>query len=208
MLFMAKRKVVKKASSKRSAERRRASAKSYQSDEQKNASGSEISEPAIAFRNPTEIRSFTVTRAGKQKDYSVHTGYGYFIPSFRKAGNLVHVNALVEAGLPAKEVEAIIGYLELKIPDIAKAVAVSTSTVSRWKPDTSIGLSGSNQFFRIDEVIRKGVEVFGSPAAFKGWLFSSNLALGNITPVKLITSHIGIEMIDEALDALHYGNMM
>ena len=154
------------------------------------------------------IRSFKVTRGGKKKDYLIHTGYGYFIPSLRKADNLVQVSELIENGIPSKEVEPIIKYLDLKVPEIAKAAAVSPSTVSRWKADTSIGISGSNQFFRIDQVIRKGVDLFGGPEEFKGWLQSPNLALGNNIPAKLITSSIGVDMVDEALDALHYGNVM
>jgi putative toxin-antitoxin system antitoxin component (TIGR02293 family) len=151
---------------------------------------------------------FIVERGGRQKRYAMHGSFGYFIASLRRASNLVQVGELIEAGLPSKEVEPIIKYLDLKVPEIAKAAAVSPSTVSRWREDTSIGSSGSNQFFRIDEVIRKGVDLFGGLEGFKGWLQSPNLALGNQIPSKLITSQIGVEMVDEALDALHYGNVM
>jgi putative toxin-antitoxin system antitoxin component (TIGR02293 family) len=152
--------------------------------------------------------AFMVTRGGKQKHYAIQTGFGYFIPSLRRAANLGQVNELVESGIMSKEVEPIIAYLNLKVPDIARAAAVSPSTVTRWKGDTSIGVPGSNQFFRMDEVIRKGVDLFGGLEEFKGWLHSPNMALGNTVPAKLITSHIGVEMVDEALDALHYGNVM
>lgn len=152
--------------------------------------------------------SMSVTRAGKRRSYAIRPGFGYFIPSLRKAGNLVRVNEVVEAGMRSREVEPIIKYLDLKVPDIARAASVSPSTVSRWKADSSIGLPGSNQFFRMDEVIRKGVEVFGGLEEFKGWLQAPNLAMGNTIPSSLITSQIGVELVDEALDALHYGNVM
>lgn len=164
--------------------------------------GTQVGEIAVSYQ------SFKVTHAGRHKDYTLQTGYGYFIPSIRKAKNLVQVHALLEKGIPSKEVEPIIEYLELKVPEVANAAAVSPSTVSRWRADISIGVPGSNQFFRIDEVIRKGVEVFGGLDALKGWLQSPNLALGNQVPAKLVTSQIGVEMVDEALDALHYGNVM
>lgn len=159
-------------------------------------------------RQPASPKTFTVTRGDKQKSYSIQTGFGYFIPSLRKAENLGQVNELVEAGIPSREVKAIIEYLNLKVPEIARAAAVSPSTVSRWKSGSSIGVPGSNQFFRIDEVIRKGVELFGGLEEFRNWLYNPNLALGNVVPAKLITSHVGIEIVDEALDALHYGNVM
>jgi putative toxin-antitoxin system antitoxin component (TIGR02293 family) len=155
-----------------------------------------------------EYRSFKVIRGGKQKRYEIRTDYGYFIPAVRKAENLAQVGELVEAGIPFKQIEPLIEYLEMKVPDIAKAASVSPSTVSRWKADTSIGAPGSNQFFRIDEVIRKGVDVFGGLKEFRGWLQSPIPVLGNQVPAKLFTSQIGVEMVDEALDALRYGNVM
>lgn len=171
-------------------------------------------EAAIKYQPNTEhssgfsSQSFKVSRAGQEKEYTVQTGYGYFIPSFQKAGNMLQVAKVVEKGLPSEEITPILGYLGFKVPDIAKAAAVSASTVSRWDPKTSIGIPGSNQFFRIDEVIRKGVDLFGGLEELKGWLQSPNLALGNAVPLTLITSAIGVELVDEALDALHYGNVM
>ena len=113
-------------------------------------------------KNVTEAgpaRIFKVTRGGKQKNYEVTPRFGYFIRSLKGTENLSQVNALVENGIASKEIQPIIEYLELKVPDIAKAAAVSPSTVSRWKADTSIGVAGSNQFFRIDEVTAEHARV-------------------------------------------------
>lgn len=169
---------------------------------QKTSKKSSVEEPVVAYR------SFKVTRAGRQKRYQLRSGYGYFIPSVRKAETLTQVGELVEAGIPSKQITPLVEYLGMKVPDIARAASVSTSTVSRWTADTSIGKPGSNQFFRIDEIIRKGVELFGGLDELRVWLLSPNLALGNQTPAKLLTSQIGVELVDEALEALHYGNVM
>lgn len=173
------------------------------------ANSSQVQEPATAYvkqANAEEVLvTFKVTRGGRQTSYSIKSGYGYFIPSLRKATSLSKVNELVERGIKSKEVSPIIEYLGLTVPEVAKAAAVSPSTVSRWKDNSSIGVAGSDQFFRIDEVIRKGVDLFGSPEDLRGWLQNPNLALGNTSPAKLMTSRIGVEMVDEALDALHYG---
>lgn len=163
---------------------------------------SSAKEPVIAYR------SLTVTRGGRQKRYDLRTGYGYFIPAVKKAENLAQISELVEEGLPYKQMARLVEYLDMTVPDIAKAASVSASTVSRWTADTPIGAPGSSQFFRIDEVIRKGVEVFGGLDELKVWLKSPNQALGNQTPSKLLLSQIGLELVDEALDALHYGNVM
>ena len=163
---------------------------------------SPVEEPAFAYR------SFNVTRGGRQKRYKLRTGYGYFIPSVKKAETLTQIREEVEAGITSKEIEPLIEFLDMKVSDIAKAASVSPSTVARWTADTSIGGPGSHQFFRIDEAIRKGVDLFGSPDELLIWLQNPNLALGNQTPIKLLTSQIGLDLVDEALDAMHYGNVM
>jgi putative toxin-antitoxin system antitoxin component (TIGR02293 family) len=152
--------------------------------------------------------SFKVMLEGKERVYNIHSGYGYYIRSLQHAKNLVDVSELVENGISFKEIESIVHYLDLKVPEIAKAAAVSPSTVSRWKPETSIGVPGSSQFFKVDELIKKGVDLFGGTEEFKRWLNTENIVLGNQVPLKLVTSHIGIDLVDEALDALHYGNAL
>lgn len=151
---------------------------------------------------------FTVIRAGKEIDYPVSSGYGYFISSLQSARNLAQLSTMIEVGFPLSEVQSVIDFLQLKIHEIATAASVSTSTVTRWKEDSSIGTAGSHQFFKIDEIIKKGVALFGTPALLRTWLVTPNMALGDQTPRKLLLSVIGIALIDEALDALHFGNVM
>jgi len=165
-------------------------------------------DPLAEERPGLPSQSFKVSRAGQEKEYTVRTGYGYFIPAFHNAENMFQVAKAVEKGLVSEEIMPISEYLGFRVSDLAKAASVSASTVSRWKPKTSIGVPGSNQFFRIDQVIRKGVDLFGGLDELKGWLQSPNLALGNAVPAKLLSSVIGVELIDEALDALHFGNVM
>lgn len=152
--------------------------------------------------------SFQISRSGHQKSYHVPSGYGYFVPAFTEAKGMTEISELLDKNLLSEDVSPIIDYLGLKIYDIAKVASVSPSTVSRWDHTSPIGTPGSYQFFKIDEVIKKGVELFGTPAHLKQWLDSPNLALGNKAPIKLITSMIGLELVDEALDALHFGNVM
>lgn len=152
--------------------------------------------------------SFQVKRSGHSKSYQVPSGYGYFVPSFTKAGSMAEVGELLDQNLLSEEISAIVDFLDLKNQEIAKAASVSPSTVSRWDHKSPIGTPGSYQFFKIDEVIKKGVDLFGNTTYLKQWLDSPNMALGNEAPIKLITSMIGLELVDEALDALHFGNVM
>lgn len=158
--------------------------------------------------NTKAKESFAIMRDGVRTKYNFNAGFGYFVSPFQKATSFIQVAKLVEAGISCKEVQPLINYLGFNVPEIAKTAAVSASTVSRWKPDSSIGVTGASQFFKIDQIVRKGIALFGGQNEFKSWLSSENRALGNVAPVELITSQVGIDLVDEALDALDYGTFM
>jgi len=155
-----------------------------------------------------QVTSFQVSRAGQDKSYIIPVGFGFFISVFKKANSLQEVKEVLETNLKSEDIAPIIDFLDLKISDIAKAASVSASTVSRWESSSPIGGPGSFQFFKMDEVIKKGVDLFGSKDHLKQWLENPNIALGNEPPIHLMTSLIGLEMVDEALDALHFGNVL
>ena len=170
---------------------------------------SRVEEPFFGYiAYPSESHSFKVKRAGKENIHTVISGFGHFIPSLKKVRNMAQVDSILSNGLPYREVEPIIEYLHFTIPDIARAASVSTSTVSRWSSQSSIGIPGAIQFFKIDQLIKKGLELFGSPTQLRIWLQAPCLALGNAVPTELLISPLSIELVDEALDALHYGNVM
>ena len=152
--------------------------------------------------------SFHISRAGKDKSYDVPVGFGFFISVFKKARSMEEIAVVLDNNLINEDIKPIIDYLGLKISDIAKASSVSASTVSRWDSMSPIGVPGSYQFFKMDEIIKKGVDLFGNSKHLKQWLENPNMALGSECPINLLTSMIGLELVDEALDALHFGNVM
>ncbi|WP_114751852.1 antitoxin Xre/MbcA/ParS toxin-binding domain-containing protein [Pleomorphovibrio marinus] len=152
--------------------------------------------------------TFVVKKGGQQVSYEVKNGYGYFLDGFKSAKSLQEVGRKLEGNLTYAEITPIIDFLDLKMVDLAKAVTVSPSTVSRWSADSKIGTPGSYQFFKIDEAIHKGMEVFGLESHLKSWLNTPNLALGHAKPRDLMLSMTGIELVHEAIDALHFGNFL
>jgi putative toxin-antitoxin system antitoxin component (TIGR02293 family) len=162
------------------------------------------------FQSPAygNAPTFQVSRSGQVRSYEIQSGYGFFVPAFTKAKGMEEVGDLLDKNLLSEDILPIIEFLGFKIQDIAKAASVSPSTVSRWDSKSPIGTPGSYQFFKIDELIKKGVDLFGNTTHLKQWLDTPNMALGNEAPIKNLTSMIGLELVDEALDALHFGNVM
>lgn len=89
----------------------------------------------------------------------------------------------------------------------AKFLDVNPSTVSRWKSsDGKLGVLSSKIVYEVDEIIEKGLSVFGSEEKFVDWLESDNYALGNAKPKEMLQDPNGLELVEEALDALAWGN--
>lgn len=170
---------------------------------------SEDPSPLNDFQDSYDSPStFVVQKGGKTTSYNVQNGYGYYLKSLKKTQSLTEVGAVLDRNLAFGDISDIIDYLEMKMVDVAKSASVSPSTVSRWTADSPIGTPGSYQFFKMDEAIKKGVEYFGNPSRLKSWLISPNLALGQARPADLMFSMTGIELVHEAIDALHFGNVV
>jgi putative toxin-antitoxin system antitoxin component (TIGR02293 family) len=164
---------------------------------------------ASDYERPYGISDTFVVKKGDQRvSYEVKDGYGYFLNGFKSAKSLAEVGRKLEDNLTYAEITPIIDFLGLKMVNLAKAVAVSPSTVSRWSAGSKIGTPGSYQFFKIDEGIKKGMEFFGQESRLKTWLITPNMALGQAKPMDLMVSMTGIDLAHEAIDALHFGNVM
>src|SRR5690554_7827620 len=78
-------------------------------------------DPLAEERPGLPSQSFKVSRAGQEKEYTVRTGYGYFIPAFHNAENMFQVAKAVEKGLVSEEIMPISEYLGFRVSDLAKA---------------------------------------------------------------------------------------
>ena len=68
----------------------------------------------------------------------------------------------------------------------------------------------SNKDDSLDKLIalyRKGEDVFGSKEAFNSWMSNPVFSLNSI-PLQLIKTSYGIDLIDEELDRIAYGDVL
>jgi putative toxin-antitoxin system antitoxin component (TIGR02293 family) len=161
-----------------------------------------------ALESPKAV--FTINFGeGKIKELEIESGYGFQIREARKARNLMDLNRIIgENGFPFKAVRPLVKYLDLTNDSIAVLTGVSSRTISRWDDDTTIGVMASKTLVEVDKLARKGVGVFGDHASFIEWLHQPNTALGDSSPLKMLSTPYGVEMVEDALEALEFGNVM
>lgn len=148
-------------------------------------------------------RSIRVKQSGQYVATIPLTGNRvYFLKGFRTRAR----SSYPTDALNYQQILPIIDFFEYKQKDVAQFLDVDSSTISRWKTKgTDIGALRTKAILDVDEIIAKGVRVFGSEDSFKEWLNTTNHALGDQKPIELLKNPYGVEMVEEAIDALSWG---
>ena len=135
------------------------------------------------------------------------TGYGHFITVFKAARSLLEVSKIVASGLRFQDIKPIVKYLDLSIKDLSKVSSTTASTIKNLRSTSKINPLASAHFFRLDRVLKMGIDIFGSEDNFKRWINARNISLGTV-PRELLLNPIGIELVEEVFDALLFGDVM
>jgi len=140
---------------------------------------------------------------------AVSNPFGFFIREAASAASYTDLNRIIGLnGLRYKSVRALMAFLELTTKGIALLTGVSARTVSRWNDESKIGVLPSKNLVKVDTVVQKGIEVFGSKELFKAWLQQTNTALGDETPLILLTTPYGVELVEDAIEAMAQGSVL
>ncbi len=156
-------------------------------------------------------------KAGERADWVIKDDSGNVLIIEAKATNSYFFNEkaavyIVESsseGFKSDEVEPIIEFLDFNQREAAEFLEVDPGTISRWKKNPKhIGRLRSKNLMDIDEIIAKGVRIFGSEKAFKEWLHNSNYALGDVAPITLLKDPYGVAVVNEAIEGLSWGSFV
>lgn len=100
-------------------------------------------------------------------------------------------------------------YLNFTTQDIAEVMEVDPSTLFRWKKeDRKLSRSLTKNLLEMDQVITKGIRIFDSEELLSQWLHTPNSALGDQGPATLLKNPYQITLVDQALEAISWGNIL
>ncbi|MFD2200515.1 antitoxin Xre/MbcA/ParS toxin-binding domain-containing protein [Shivajiella indica] len=115
---------------------------------------------------------------------------------------------IMEEQFNLSEAKVLFDYLHFNQADVAEVLEIDPSTLVRWKKeDKLLSRLLTKTIKDMDKIIAKGIRIFGSEVNFLHWLNTSNEALGNQKPIDMMRNPNGLEWIDQALDALSWGNV-
>ncbi len=96
-------------------------------------------------------------------------------------------------------------YLSFTMSQMAELLPVTERTIQRYTPEKSFNRVVSEQILQIAEVAANGTDVFEDKDRFLSWMNHPNKALDNKTPMSILSSRFGVEMVLDELGRIEYG---
>jgi putative toxin-antitoxin system antitoxin component (TIGR02293 family) len=96
-------------------------------------------------------------------------------------------------------------YFSCSVNQMARLLPVTERTIQRYTPKKPLSRMVSEQILQIAEVAAKGSKVFESRDRFLAWINHPNKALNNRTPMSLLNSKFGADMVLDELGRIEHG---
>jgi len=145
--------------------------------------------------------------------FKEHVGKSYSLHASKNIGfdellnDKMLIVSAIRTGIPYSLFELIQKYSTFSESEWATFLSISQKSLQRYRKDP-------NHFFKsihaekiigIAEVIRIGIDVFGSIKKLKLWLNSPNHALGKVKPIDLLKDSYGRELVTSELIRIDHG---
>lgn len=95
--------------------------------------------------------------------------------------------------------------LNITMKELAKLLPVTERTLQRRATNSLLNSTTSQQAILLGQLITRGTEIFGNREVFQQWVRQSNKALGNYTPLDIMDTAIGIQLVIDILGRLEHG---
>ena len=113
--------------------------------------------------------------------------------------------SLSEHGVTKTALLNLTKYLSFPLNQITVLLPISERTVQRYTPSKHFNRPISEQILQIAEVVVKGIEVFERKDNFLAWMKQPHVALGGKTPLSLLSSRFGTQMVLDELGRIEHG---
>lgn len=117
----------------------------------------------------------------------------------------VNLISLIRTGVQKQSLEKLMHITGFTAIEMAALVRTTDRTLRRYSSTEVLQPDISERVVEIARLYSRGEEVFGSLNAFKTWMNSPVMALGNKKPREFLDTSIGIEVLTEELGRIEHG---
>ncbi len=126
--------------------------------------------------------------------------------TFLDLGDSTQIIELIRKGLPAQAIDYVAGLLSLSRAAFLEAIKIPASTIERrLRTGEVLSSEESDRVSRVAKVLRRAVEVFGDDGQGKAWMTDTVSSIGGKTPLSLLDTMEGYELVTTTLSRIEYG---
>ena len=111
----------------------------------------------------------------------------------------------IRLGIPTSTLEHLATVLGVRVEDLASTVRIPARTLARRRQSGTMSMDESERIVRVARMIDAATAALGSLDAARIWLNAQNVGLANVTPMSLLDTEVGGEMVRNLLGQIEHG---
>ena len=167
-----------------------------------------VEEPEAVYLTAREAQLLRVVHGNAENSYikrALHLMGLEKISPFREVQNVSDFISCIREGVPKIAVDNLASITGFNGAEMAGILRTSDRNLRRYQPKEKLNAEQSERIIELAKLYSRGEEIFGSLDAFKEWMSSSVLALGNKKPKDFLDTSLGIEMLMDELGRIEHG---
>jgi putative toxin-antitoxin system antitoxin component (TIGR02293 family) len=112
---------------------------------------------------------------------------------------------LARTGIPKNEVLKMAKHLSFSGKELSIIINLSERTLQRYPNDKKLEKIASEKAIQLAKLYERGNEVWGDLERFKGWMRHPNPFLGSKTPLEILDTSFGFEMVLDEIGRIEHG---
>jgi putative toxin-antitoxin system antitoxin component (TIGR02293 family) len=112
---------------------------------------------------------------------------------------------LSREGIKKSTLKSLVGYLGITMEKMSTLLHMSHRNLQRKDEEELLDTLKSEKVLELAAFVQRGIDVIGNEEAFKQWLHSPVLALGNKKPIDYLDTSFGMQMALKVLGRLEQG---
>ena len=112
---------------------------------------------------------------------------------------------LTREGIKKATLKSLAAYLGITMETMSRLLHSSYRNIQRKNEKELLDTLKTEKVLELAAFAQRGIEVIGDKAAFKDWLQSPLMALGNKTPLDFLDTSFGIQLVLKILGRLEQG---
>ncbi len=112
---------------------------------------------------------------------------------------------LTRQGLPKKALLSLAQKISFTLQELAGVMHISDRTLQRYEDNAVIKTEYAEKAIELAQLYTRGEEVFGSMDKFKQWMKTPSHLYKGDTPISLLDTSIGFDMVFKELGRIEHG---